>query len=92
MSDTLAVSRGTLNVDPKFNALLVEILRYLSGPDFAHALDRATEVFVDGLGACIFVDTATSANVLTMRRRQGVWPKRLRGQEKGREIVPRRKK
>jgi len=50
MSDTLAVSRGTLNVDPKFNALLVEILRYLSGPDFAHALDRATEVFVDGLG------------------------------------------
>lgn len=66
-SDLLAASSSTLDFDPQFTALLAQTRRYLSGPDFAHALgcalDRATEVLMDGLRARVFVDTASSVNV-----------------------------
>lgn len=57
----------TLCVDPQFEALLAQTRRYLSGPDFAHALgcalDRATEVLMDGLHARVFVDSASAVHV-----------------------------
>ena len=63
-----ATSLGTLDVDPQFGELLVQTRRYLSGPDFAYALgcalDRATEVLMDGLRARVFVDTASAVNAL----------------------------
>ena len=67
MSNSLVRSRGTLDVGPQFNALLVETRRYLSGPDFAYtlgrALDHATEVLMDGLRARVFVGTASAMNL-----------------------------
>lgn len=67
MSNSLATSRGSLDIDPQFTALLAQTRRYLSGPDFTHALgcalDRATEVLMDGLRARVFVDTASAVNV-----------------------------
>ncbi|KAF8554544.1 hypothetical protein OG21DRAFT_1051916 [Imleria badia] len=66
-SNSLTTSRNTLDVDPQFNALLAETRRYLYGPDFAYALgcalDRATEVLMDGLCARVFVDSASAVNV-----------------------------
>jgi peroxin-3 len=60
-------SLSTLHVDPQFNALLAQTRHYLSGPDFAYglgcALDRATEVLMDGLRARVFVDSASAVNV-----------------------------
>ncbi|KIK92921.1 hypothetical protein PAXRUDRAFT_26536 [Paxillus rubicundulus Ve08.2h10] len=65
-SNAPGVSFGALDLDPRFNKLLVETRGYLSGPDFAHALgcalDRATEVLMDGLRARVFVDTASAIN------------------------------
>ena len=76
ISNSLATSRGTLDVDPQFNALLVETRRYLSGPDFAYtlgcALDRATEVLMDGLRARVFVDTASAVNLPNTEEAQDV--------------------
>ncbi|KAF8126804.1 Peroxin-3-domain-containing protein [Boletus edulis] len=67
ISNSFATSRGTLDMDPQFNALLAQTRRYLSGPDFAYALgcalDRATEVLMDGLRARVFVDSASAVNV-----------------------------
>ncbi|KIJ16588.1 hypothetical protein PAXINDRAFT_168654 [Paxillus involutus ATCC 200175] len=64
MSNALGVSFGALDLDPRFNKLLEETRGYLSGPDFAHALgcalDRATEVLMDGLRARVFVDTTSA--------------------------------
>ena len=61
---------------PSFNALLVETRRHLSGPDFAYtlgcALDRATEVLMDGLRARVFVDTATAVNLPNTEEAQDV--------------------
>ncbi|KAH0831338.1 Peroxin-3-domain-containing protein [Lanmaoa asiatica] len=66
LPNSLATSRSMLDVDPQFNALLAQTRRYLSGPDFAHALgcalDRATEVLMDGLRARVFVDSASAVN------------------------------
>ena len=65
-SNSLATSRSGLDVDPQFTALLAETRCYLSGPDFAYALgcalDRATEVLMDGLRMRVFVDTASAVN------------------------------
>ncbi|KAI9567620.1 Peroxin-3-domain-containing protein [Boletus coccyginus] len=65
--NSLATSRGTLDMDPQFNALLAQTRRYLAGPDFAYALgcalDRATGVLMDGLRARVFVDSASAVNV-----------------------------
>ena len=76
MSNSLATSRGTLDVDPQFNTLLVETRRYLSGPDFAYtlgrALDRATEVLMNGLRARVFVDTASAVSLPNTREAQDV--------------------
>ena len=67
MVKSLTTSRGTLDVDPQFNALLAQTRCYLSGPDFTYvlgcALDRATEVLMDGLRARVFVDSANAVNV-----------------------------
>lgn len=67
ISNSLATSRGTLDVEPQFAALLAQTHHYLSGPDFAHALgcalDRATEVLMDGLRARVFVDSTSAVNV-----------------------------
>ncbi|KAG9310100.1 Peroxin-3-domain-containing protein [Chiua virens] len=67
-SGLLATSRGTLDIDPQFSTLLVQTRRYLSGPDFAHALgcalDRATEVLMDGLRTRVFADSASAVNVI----------------------------
>lgn len=66
MSNSLATSRGALDVNPQFDELLAQTRRYLSGPDFAHALgcalDRATEILMDGLRARVFVDSANAVN------------------------------
>lgn len=75
LSNSLAMSRSTLDVDPLFNALLAETRRYLSGPDFAYALgcalDRATEVLMDGLRARIFVDSTSAVNLPGMEEAPG---------------------
>lgn len=67
MSNSLTTSCGTLDIGPQFNALLAQTRHYLSGPDFAYglgcALDRATEVLMDGLRARVFVDSASAVNV-----------------------------
>lgn len=50
----------SLASDPKILFLLAQTRAYLSGPDFAHALtcalDRATDVLIDGLNARVFVE------------------------------------
>ena len=74
MPDSLATSRGTLDVDPQFNALLAQTRRYLAGPDFSYALgcalDRATGVLMDGLRARVFVDSASAVNLLNAEEAQ----------------------
>ncbi|KIJ64887.1 hypothetical protein HYDPIDRAFT_111547 [Hydnomerulius pinastri MD-312] len=64
---TQGVSFSSLDLDLRFNTLLAETRAYFSGGDFAHALtcalDRATDVLMDGLRARVFVDLGSAVNV-----------------------------